>query len=147
MVNDGFLRECDLMKKALLIGIAVLFLATGTAHAADMSLPKEFLGNWCVDGRPGGSTLWHFSHQSCIEPRSLYKEMYRDQDMIISPYGMNDCKAIKRVVTDDQRGSGKYHVHVYFKVYHMTYRCKNGDRTVKFWMRDDDPGGLFAEFK
>ena len=82
-------------------GVTALFLATGAAHAADVRLPKEFWGNWCVDERPGGSQRWHFSHQSCYEPRSLYKEMYRDQDMIIYSYGINDCKAIKRVVEND----------------------------------------------
>jgi len=36
-----------LMKKALLAGIAVLFLATGTAHANDQ-LPEYILGRWCA---------------------------------------------------------------------------------------------------
>jgi len=35
------------MKKALLAGIAVLFLATGTAHANDQ-LPEYILGRWCA---------------------------------------------------------------------------------------------------
>jgi hypothetical protein len=34
------------MKKALLTGIAALFLATGTAHAND-KLPEHMLGRWC----------------------------------------------------------------------------------------------------
>jgi len=36
------------MKKTLLTGIAALFLATETAHAAYADqLPKEFLGKYC----------------------------------------------------------------------------------------------------
>src|SRR5260370_24888365 len=34
------------MTKLFLTGIAVLFLATGTAHAADQ-LPEHMLGEWC----------------------------------------------------------------------------------------------------
>jgi hypothetical protein len=38
------------MKKALLTGIAALFLATGTAHATER-LPEVMLGHWCwVEG-------------------------------------------------------------------------------------------------
>jgi hypothetical protein len=36
-----------LMKKALLIGFAALFLATGTAYADPINLPSTMLGNWC----------------------------------------------------------------------------------------------------
>ena len=36
------------MKTLLLAGVAALFLATGTAHAADTSqLPEYILGRWC----------------------------------------------------------------------------------------------------
>jgi hypothetical protein len=34
------------VKKLLLISIAALFLATGTAHAAE--LPERFTGRWCI---------------------------------------------------------------------------------------------------
>jgi hypothetical protein len=34
------------MKKLFLAGVAVLFLATGTAHA-DEKLPEQMLGRWC----------------------------------------------------------------------------------------------------
>jgi hypothetical protein len=35
------------MKKLLLTGIAVLFLATGAAHAHDAQLPDGMFGTWC----------------------------------------------------------------------------------------------------
>jgi len=42
------------MKKPFLTGIAVLFLATGTAHAGradeQIEMPRAFQGEWCSDG-------------------------------------------------------------------------------------------------
>jgi hypothetical protein len=70
------------MKKTLLAGIAALFLATGTAHAAEKKLPKEFWGKWCAE-KPvtggGGPGLWEYSHNQCNDP----KRAYRDQDILL----------------------------------------------------------------
>ena len=39
--------------RVLLVGTAML-LATVSAHAADVSLPKEYWGKWCVAGSTTG---------------------------------------------------------------------------------------------
>jgi hypothetical protein len=41
------------MKTTLLAGVAVLFLATGTAHAAE--IPKQYRGLWC---QTKWNTIW-----------------------------------------------------------------------------------------
>jgi len=43
------------MKRVLLAGVAVLFLATGTAHATDpIEMPKALHGEWCwIEGGNG----------------------------------------------------------------------------------------------
>jgi hypothetical protein len=42
------------MKKTLLTGVAVLFLATGAAHAEQSLLPSGFLGDWCMSKNSDG---------------------------------------------------------------------------------------------
>jgi hypothetical protein len=72
------------MKKLLLSGIAVLFLATGAAHAdwntrfplPRVPLPQEMIGTWCMDEEADVQTSrktgeWHTSYYTrrndCLE--------------------------------------------------------------------------------
>jgi hypothetical protein len=58
------------MKKLLLTGIAVLFLAAGTAHAA-AKLPKQFVGQYCYE-RHGIFRLRHGTSHKDTGAKEFY---------------------------------------------------------------------------
>jgi hypothetical protein len=55
------------MKKLLLAGVAVLFLATGAAHAVE--IPKQYRGAWC-------ETKWRTIYKRCPSADFEIKQTY-----------------------------------------------------------------------
>jgi hypothetical protein len=114
------------MKKTLLIGIAASLLATGTAHAAEKRLPKEFWGKWCAENPVtggGGPGLWEYSHNQCNDS----ERAYGDQDITLGPNIIGKCKFTK--ITRDHD-----------KVYHITIHCKDGDGKLEMWLDEETLG-------
>jgi hypothetical protein len=118
--------------KVLLAGTAML-LVTASAHAADVSLPKEYWGKWCASGSTtgGGSPrFWQYSRTDCSDPAKFL----RDEDMTIGPHSRNGCRATNRIDWKEDNA----------RVYFVTYRCKDGNKyTAKMWLED---GGLGAQY-
>ena len=65
------------MKKTFLTGVAVLFLATGTAHADE--LPDKFIGEWCyADGDVWEGAI--HDHGPCTEKDKFGEEYTVQKD-------------------------------------------------------------------
>jgi hypothetical protein len=116
------------MKKALLTGVAVLFLATGTAHADEKRLPKEFWGKWCVDATAAGESnkiaRWmHYTHKECDDPERSH--IY--SDMIIGPHIIDGCKDFSYVVRREKNGN----------IYYITYSCYGSTTEYKIWLDEE----------
>jgi hypothetical protein len=124
--------------KALLAGTAIL-LTTVSANAADISLPKEYWGKWCVVGSTtgGGSPrFWEYSRSRAECDAADIPKDWRSQDMTIGPYSMDNCKAIRRMDWKQDNAP----------VYFVIYRCKGKEVTAKFFSLDRKDGSLTAQY-
>jgi hypothetical protein len=99
--------------KLLLTGVAVLLLATGTAHANDL-LPESVLGRWCHDGnisneskevyfRRGTEPNW-CCRNDFTDGITIDQEGYSDDSPIDNP---GDCLFDKI----ERRGRDTYLIH------------------------------------
>ena len=126
------------MTKVLLATIAALSVLSASAYADEKGLPKEFWGKWCVKGSAtgGGSPRFMYYSRSRAEcdAQDIPKQ-WRDGDMTLGPYRMDNCKAIERI---DWKEDGA-------PVYFVIYRCKQGKLTAKFAL-DRDENGLTAQY-
>jgi len=124
--------------RALLAGTAML-LATVSAHAADVSLPKEYWGKWCVAGSTtgGGSPrFWGYSRSRKECDAEDMPKSWRDMDMILGARRMDNCRAIRRTDWTEDNAP----------VYLITYRCKAGEVTAKFLLSRDETS-LSAQYR
>jgi hypothetical protein len=112
------------MKRLFLTGIAVLFLATGAAHAAERKLPKEFWGKWCADATAAGEAnkiaRWmHYTHKQCDDPERAH--IYRD--MIIDSHTIDGCKNFTFVIRRE--------------IYYITDSCYGSTTKYKIWLDEE----------